>query len=207
MRWEKASDNQLNIIIKYEYDCPLPLLEGAVIEMLNRGLFDRIIAECIHFITKDIKKVEQVHCVGFDDFLQIGRIEVLKALKLFNPKRGKNFMSFVYLKVKSEIIKRIEALEAQKRDSRKVSSYNQQTEDGTEFVEFFSSRINVEKYVINKVLLEQLLNKVNPHQRSVLTLKLKGYTFVEISEILGRGNYKSMHQAYKLALGKMRKGA
>lgn len=208
MNFTNADNNQLDIIIKHEYDCSPSLLEGAVIEMLNRGLFDRIIAECIYYVMKDVKKVEQTHSIGLDDFLQIGRIEVLNALKLFNPSRKKNFMSFVYLKVKSELIKQIEFLEAQKRDNRKVSSYNQETSDGTEFIEFFTDKkLNVEKYVISKVTIEQLLQRVNKHQKQVLLYRMQGYTFKEIAHMLGRGNDRTMHQAYKLAVEKMRKGA
>lgn len=207
MKWHLADNNQLDTIIKHEYDCSPSLLEGAVIEMLNRGLFDRIIADCIHSIFKDVKKTEQIHGVGLEDFLQIGRIEVLNALRKFSPKRNKNFMSFVYLKVKGELINQIVALESQKRDNRKVSSYNKQI-DGTEIMEFFSDRkSNVERYVVNKVLIEQLLERVNEHQKKVIAYWLQGYTFKEISELMGRGTLSTMHQAYTFAIKKMRKGA
>lgn len=208
MNWTIATDKQLLTIVKFDQDCPHSLLSGAVTELLARGLFDRFIADCIHRVTGNIETVQHVHMVGLDDFMQIGRMEVIHALDDYDNTKGKAFTSFAYLKIKHRIIKEMEYLEAQKRDSRKVFSYHNETSEGTEIIELMIDRTNdVERYVINKVTVEQLLKRVNRHQRNVILHRLKGYTFAEISKLLGRGNDRTMFQAYKLGLQKMRKGA
>ncbi|WP_447579912.1 hypothetical protein [Acinetobacter baumannii] len=207
MNFRKASDQQLDVIIKNEYDCSPSLLRGAVLEMLDRGLFDKMIADITHKITCNVKKTEQIHGIGMQDFLQIGRMEVLFSLEKFNPSMKNSFFSFLYLKVRNIIVKTMQHVEYQKRDNRKVSSLNIELDDGTEIIEFINdNKTNVEKYVLNKVMLEQLIKKVNKHQKIVLSYRLQGYQFAEISELLGRGNDRSMYQAYMNAIQKMRKG-
>lgn len=207
MNFKKASDQQLDVIIKNEYDCSPSLLRGAVLEMLDRGLFDRMIADITHKITCNVKKAEQIHGIGMEDFLQIGRMEVLFSLEKFDSTKKTNFLSFLYLKVRNIIAKTMQHVEYQKRDNRKVSSLNIELDDGTEIIEFINdNKTNVEKYVLNKVMLEQLIKKVNKHQKIVLSYRLQGYQFAEISKILGRGNDRSMYQAYMNAIKKMKKG-
>lgn len=207
MRYELATDNQLLTIIKHDKDCPHSLLSGAVLEVLNRGLFDQVIGDCLRRVIKNIKKFEQVHQVSSQDFMQMGRIFVLEALKRFKANKNKSFMSFVFLRVKHEFIKQVIHIEAQKRDNRKVCSYQVQTEQGDEIGDFFPSKVNVETYVVNKVTLEQLLKRVNDHQRKVILYRLQGYTFTEISKLLNRGSLNTMEQAYRYGIEKMRKGA
>jgi RNA polymerase sigma factor (sigma-70 family) len=145
-----------------------------------------------------IEKVEQIHKVSLEDFMQIGRIEVLKALETFESGRC-TFSSYVYMKIKSRVIKELQSLEAEKRDNRKTT--------GTELIQLYADITNVEKYVVNKILVEQLLSNINEHQKTVLFYRLQGYTFKEISALLGRGSFSTMSQAYNLAIKKMRKGA
>lgn len=206
MDWTKASDKQLWTIAKYDPYCPPSLLRGVVIEMLNRGLWDRIINSCIHKQLKDVTQISQVFKLDAEDFYQIGRLAVYQSLDVFDPSRGKPFHQFVYLKVKNKIWTFFEWAQSQKRDARKVVSYHAKAKED-EFETFLPDKVNVERYVINKVTLEQLMKRISPHQKNVLNLRLKGFTFAEIAEILGRGTTSTMSQAYNLAIKKMRKGA
>lgn len=208
MNWSLATNKQLNVIITHEYDCSPELLRGAVLEMLNRGLFDRVISRVVHLITCNVRKTAQIHGYAIEDFLQLGRMEVLAAIEKFDPTKENNFMSFLYMKVKNIVIQKMQYLEAQMRDNRLVESYNIELEDGTEVVEFINdNKTNVEKYVIDKLTVEQLLVRLNPHQRKIILYRMQGYKFEEISEMLGRGSMKSMSQAYRLGIKKMRMGA
>lgn len=202
-----ASNHQLEVIVKYE-NCSTHLLGGAVIEMLNRGLFDRIIGGCIRKIVRGLDKLDQTYGLAYEDLMQIGRIEVIKAIEEYNPRKGKNFVSFAWLKVKSQIIKELTYLEAEKRDTKNTISYNAKTDEGTEILSLFEDKKNnVEKYVVNKVTIEQLLERVNEYQKTVILYRLKGYTFPEIADLLGKKSYKQTHQAYTLGIKKMIKGA
>lgn len=208
MRYEIATDHQLLTIIKHEKDLPSSLLRGAVIEGLNRGLFDSLIADCIRKIFPDLKTTEQKQKMSLEDFMQLGREYTFKALERYNPKRGMNFMSFVHLRVKGEMHKLRQGFMYQKRDASKVVSMNNQTDEGTEYAEFFRDPYtDVEKYVIDKVLAEELLNKVNDYQRQVVLYRLRGYELKEIVNFLGKGTVKTLSVTYKRAIENMRKGA
>jgi RNA polymerase sigma factor (sigma-70 family) len=207
MDYESATNQQLLVIAKHDTTCPRSLLSEVVVEMLNRNLFDRIIPDVIHRVMK-IEVVERIYKISFEDFMQIGRTEIWKAVERFDGTKGKNFFSFAYTVAKHEIIRQIVKIEASKRDTRNDVSYQQETEQGDEYEIFLQDRyVDVERYVVNKVTLEQLLKRVNQHQKAVLYYRLQGYTFHEISQILGRGTFSTMHQAYKFAIEKMRKGA
>lgn len=208
MDFTKAENNQLEVIIKHEYDCPLSLLRGAVSEMLNRSNWDAMINELVRIVVNDMNRSKEVYKMEIADWMQIGRLTIYKALERFNSKKGANFFTFVYRMVKHQFIKELVALQAQKRDTQQTVSYQSETDRGTEFEVFMiDRRQSVERTVINKVLVEQLLNGVNRHQKTVVNYYLQGYNFREISMILGRGNDRNMHQAYKRAIDKMRKGA
>jgi RNA polymerase sigma factor (sigma-70 family) len=207
MDFENATDNQLWTIIKHDNDCPLSLLRGAVIEMLNRNLFDRIILHAALRVIK-IDIVEKLYKMSKDDFLQIGRLEIFKRIQNYQYGKGQTVTSFIYMLVKHEMIKVLDKLEAKKRDNRKDISMESKLEDGKDFGVFLhDQKMNVEKYVINKLTVEDLLQKVNKHQRKVLYYRMQGYEFHEISELMHRGSAGSMSQAYRLALKKLRKEA
>lgn len=205
MDWTKATDTQLLTIAKTDHDCPTTLLSGVVEEMLNRNLFDPLIVSIVNNVMK-IDVVEKLHKVSLEDFLQIGRVEIWKGVKRFKPGHNKAFISFVYMTIKHEFIKQINALEALKRDNRQSISY--QTKELRE-IDFFlkDKKTNVERYVINKVTIEQLIKRVNRHQRNVIDCYMMGYTFEEIASILGRGTFKTINRSFWDAVKKMRKGA
>jgi RNA polymerase sigma factor (sigma-70 family) len=208
MRYELATNDQLWTIIKYDCDyCPLSLLRGAAIEMLNRNLFDKLIIDAIlHVIKVDV--IEKIYKLSMDDLMQIGRLEIFKRIRGFQTGKGQKLTSFIYMLVKHEMIKVLEGLGAKKRDSRKDISIQKKLEDGNDFeVYLYDRKTDVETYVINKLYLEELLKKVNKHQRKVLYYRLQGYEFGEISKILHRGSAASMSQAFRFAIEKMREGA
>lgn len=208
INWTIATDNQLLTIIEHEKDLPSSLLRGAVIEGLNRGLFDSLIADCIRRIFPDLKLTEQMQKMSLEDFMQLGREYAFKALERYNPKRGMNFMSFVHLRVKGEMYKLRQGFQYQKRDANKLVSMNNKTDEGTEYAEFFRDPyIDVEKYVIDKVLAEELLSRVNEHQQKIVMYRLQGYELNEIAEILGRGTASTISGSFYRAIENMRKGA
>jgi RNA polymerase sigma factor (sigma-70 family) len=208
MRYELATDDQLWTIVKYDYkNCPPSLLRGAALELLNRNLFDRLIRGVIQKTVR-YKYTEKRCGIGLEDLLQIGRLKIYKVINQYNPKRGTSLTSFLYLAIKSEFQKVLITANTEKRDNSKETSYQNKMEEGKEYeVFFYDKAVNVEKYVINKVTLEQMLKGLNQHRRTVVYYYMQGYTFEEISKILGRGTRATMHQAYKLAIEAMRKGA
>jgi DNA-directed RNA polymerase specialized sigma subunit len=109
---------------------------------------------------------------------------------------------------KQSAMRIMESIQTQKRDTRHVLSYQAEDKEEEDFENLLEDKkTSVEQYVVKKVLLEQLLSKVNNHQRNVVYLYLQGYTFREKAELLGRGSDNSMSQAYNSAIRRMRKGA
>jgi RNA polymerase sigma factor (sigma-70 family) len=207
MDFTKATKTQLETIIKYEFTCSHSLLVGAVNELLNRNSFDALIAKAIRLVVH-VPTFEVKQKINMDDLLQVGRMTVFKVMKRFNAAKSNSLLTFLFVTVKQEIIRVVQSAEASIRDGRKTVSHQKETATGEEIGFFFKDpKVNVEKFVVNKVTIEQLLSRVNPHQRRVVIYRLQGYKFDEIAKILGRGTVKSIHASYHDAIGKMKKGA
>lgn len=207
MRVHLATNKQLEAITKYDSDCPPSLLGEVVEEMLNRNLFDRMINTCARMVFGSFKRMNEVHSMELEDFLQIGRTSVYEATKRYEPGKGKTFSSFVYMVIKQDISKCIQFLEREKRDTRNEFR-DIETKEGLNILNLMPSRINIEKYVINKVTVEKMLKKLSKKQRQIVDLWLQGFIFEEIAEILGsKGNGRSANKTYNDALKKMKRGA
>lgn len=207
MRLDKATNAQLTAITKHDPDVPPSLLREVVDEMLNRNLFDGIIIRCFHIVFGSIKRMNEVHSMELEDFLQIGRTVVFQRVSTYKPGKGKSFSSFVFMAIKHKFIQHMQFLEAEKRDQRNEFSYND-TEEGLEIINILPSHTNVEKQVINKITVEKMLGKLSKRQRQIVMLSLRGYIFEEIAEMLGsKGNGKSANKTYHDAIKKMRRGA
>lgn len=207
MKIHLATNKQLEFIVKHDSDCSSSLLREVVEEMLNRNLFDSMINRCFQVVFGSIKRINELYKMDLEDFLQIGRTCIFEAINRFKSGRGKAFSSFAFMVVKHKFCKYIAFLEAEKRDQRNEFSWND-TEEGLDLMDIMPSYINIEKYVINKVTVEKMLNKLSERQRQIADLWLQGYIFEEIAEILGsKGNGKSANKIFHDALKKMRKEA
>ncbi|MCK1982207.1 MULTISPECIES: sigma-70 family RNA polymerase sigma factor [Peribacillus] len=202
----KATDEQLETITKHDPDCPPSLLRKVVEEMLNRNLFDRVINSCIQGIV-NVERMKNIYKLDIEDFMQMGRMEIFRAVDRFETGRGMTFSSFIFMVVKHEFGKFITILTAKKRDLCNEFSYHAETSSETELIDFFTANTNVEKYVINKMMIELLIERVTDRQKEVIMLKLEGYNDVEIGEILGGISHQAVGQSYTRAVNNMRKGA
>ncbi|MGE7650510.1 sigma-70 family RNA polymerase sigma factor [Peribacillus frigoritolerans] len=205
--FSKATNEQLETITKHDPNCPIPLLRKVVEEMLNRNLFDRVIVSCFKSAVGNIERMKEVYKLDMEDFLQIGRMEIFRAVDRFDADRGMTFSSFIFMVVNHEFGKFITILTAKKRDLCNEFSYHAETNSETELIDFFTANTNVEKYVINKIMIELLIERVTKHQKEVILLKLEGYNDVEIGERLGGISHQAVGQAYTRAVNNMRKGA
>ncbi|MGE7880357.1 sigma-70 family RNA polymerase sigma factor [Peribacillus muralis] len=207
MKMYLATDTQLEEITKHDHDCPPSPLGEVVEEMLNRNLFDRMITHCCKMVFGSFNRMKELHSMELEDFLQIGRTAVFKAVKMFEPGKGKSFSSFVHMFIKQRIVECIKFLERERRDQRNEFR-DIETEEGLNILDLMPSRTNVEKFVINKIMIEDFLNQLTERQRQVMELYLKDHNFEEIAEILGRkGKGRSLNKTYNDAMKKLRKGA
>lgn len=202
-RFDLATNKQLMTILRFDNTIPTPLLDGLVNEALRRGLFDKPIISVINYIFKGINKGLSM---DFDDLMQIGRIGVCKAVSRFET--GKcSFFTFAYLRIKSEICHELQRATAKKRGYNKTLSTETEVGETATLMTYLPDKVNVEEYVIRKVLLEERMKMLSKHQRAVVELRSQGYKFCEIAEILGKTSIsadRSLSATYGLAIKRMR---
>ena len=113
-----------------------------------------------------------------EDYLQAGRIGLWKALKNFNPAKGKVLSTYAWNPIRWEIIKEIKLMK-KKKDHVDISA------------------ANVPAY-IEKEKFWEYLPPLTEEEREVLDLRLMEYRFHEICNKLGKSsNYikKLFHSA------------
>lgn len=207
MDYTKATNEQLETITRYDLDCSPSLLRGVVEEMLNRNMFDRVIVDCFHKVIGSIEWMNDAYKLDMEDFLQIGRMMIFKSVNRFEQGKGMSFTSFIFLRVQQEFSRTVDFLKSKKRDCNNDLSYNAESSEGEQYISFLPCSVNVEKYVINKLTVEEMLEEINEHQKKILFLRMEGYTFKEIGDKLGGVSHQAIIQSYQRAINKMRKGA
>jgi RNA polymerase sigma factor (sigma-70 family) len=184
MRWELATDKQLRMIAQYDIDCSPSLLKGVAIEMIKRRLWDGIIlyaAKKIYFNVKETYTYKLQ--MTYEEFIHVAHIEILKVVEKFQPGR-RNFKSYVIMCLMTHFKKIIRDAEAMKR----IANLRAEDVDGLEPKmqdKIFQSPVNVEKYVIDKITLEERLKPLSEVERKALYLSAMGYTQYEIAEMFG----------------------
>jgi RNA polymerase sigma factor (sigma-70 family) len=181
MRYELATNEQLWTILRTDIDCPLPLMEGAFYEALDRGLIRQFIKSVLRkrMIKAETKQKLHVH---YEDLLQIGYEAAVKALKEYEPSKG-TFTNLLFIKIHQAYGMLLKTLKAQKRDGDETS-YQELMNDDTRTYEnlLYCRKMSVEKTVIQKLELEEKLSRCKPIQRETFERFMLGYTLTEIAE-------------------------
>jgi RNA polymerase sigma factor (sigma-70 family) len=184
MDYSLATDEQLKTIVQSDKDCPSSLLEGVAIEMIKRELWKGYIFYAAKQSFFDIKAtILYTLQMSIEEFIHINHIEILNIAKKFQP--GKiSFKSYVILCLSTRCKQLKRDAEAVKRKANlyteEVSTLDPKLQD-----RIFRSPVNVEKYVIDKITLENYLSQLNEIERKALYLEAMGYTQFEIAEQLG----------------------
>jgi RNA polymerase sigma factor (sigma-70 family) len=182
MNFTLATNEQLWNIMKYDKECPLSLLEGIFREAVDRGMIQQSI---IHVIkVKGIKpETNKEFGITYDDFIQIGYEGALKALREFQPGRGK-FTDVLFHMISQAIGQFFVVQRAQKRKGNLVSYQNFLSNKSEETMEIYllDRKMNVEKTVLTKIALEEKLKKLSDVQRETFKRYFVGYTLPEIAE-------------------------
>lgn len=133
-------------------------------------------------------------------FLRINGLEIeeyydLAAIGLCNAainyrETDELFSTYAYICMKNVILNEIRRQNGVKKvPERLISSYNVPVSDCTdgeiEILDTFKSNFNVEKYVLDRIILEKLMDKLSGKYKNTLILSLKGYNNTEIGDILG----------------------
>ena len=199
MNWEKATDEQLKVIIEDDGGVPPRLLAGVYEEVVRRNLYEGYFYSMLtkRFIT--LRYAVRCLKTPFEDLLQIFYIAGFQALKKFKP--GKNAFLTFWARFAEMEIKTI------KRDSntQKRSAYVVSVDAEDVYWEL-PSDMNVEKTVVNRITVEELLSILSVEERAIVLMRNEDYTFVEIGRQMGYAR-DTIRMKYNKALAKMRKGA
>jgi RNA polymerase sigma factor (sigma-70 family) len=184
MDYSLADDKQLKTIVQSDKDCPPSLLEGVAIEMIKRNLWSGYIfyaaQQVFHNVQTTILYTLQM---SEEEFEHVSHIEIVKMVEKYQP--GKiSFKSYVILCLISYYRQLLRNAKAVKRKANlfteEVSTLDPKLQD-----RMFRSPVNVEKYVIDKITIEDYLSRLNEKERKALYLEAAGYTQFEIAEQLG----------------------
>jgi RNA polymerase sigma factor (sigma-70 family) len=187
MDYSLASDKQLRMIAQYDPDCSPSLLEGLAIEMIRRRLWDGIIMYAAKQTYYNVRETLTTKLqMNEEEFIHIAHIHIIKMVERFQPGR-RNFKSYIIMCLISYFKHLRRDAEALKR---KANLYTENVDglDPKLQESMFQSPVNVEKYVIDKITLEEYLKPLREVERQALYLEAMGYTQFEIAEKLGFAN-------------------
>lgn len=202
MKWELATKEQLQAIMIHDKECPIHHLEAAFIESVNRGFFKGFIIHILKKRFKTLKNAEFYMKMPLDDILQYCHLRAVMGMEGFK-KNGENFSTYMYTSISSGITEHQRKLEQLKRQGIETSIDRTIADEGETFHWYLvDHETNVEKFVIDKVMLEEKLSVLSQVQREAFMLFFKGYNSTEISEILNI-NKNTINTRLKLAKKKL----
>lgn len=179
MDYSKATNNQLWTILRSEIDCPLPLMEGAFLEALDRGLIRQYIKSTIKKIGISEETRYKLHA-DYEDLIQIGYMAALKAMEGYDSSKG-TFINLLHIKIFQAYGMMFKASNVQKRKGEEISYHTEIDDASTLEIFLVDYRKNVEKTVIQKMELEEKLNRCKPTEREVFERYMLGYSLKEIA--------------------------
>ena len=121
-----------------------------------------------------------------DDFIQAGRIGLWKPIEKFCESRGTKFSPYAWNPIRWEIMKEIRSAMKHKQ-----VSLNLDDED------------NLGEYLSPESFWELVPSSLTEDERAVITLRLEGHNFKDISEKLDR-NRSSVKKVFNSAIKKIR---
>ena len=121
-----------------------------------------------------------------DDFIQAGRIGLWKAIEKFCESRGTKFSPYAWNPIRWEIMKEIRSAMKHKH-----VSLNLDDED------------KLGEYLSPESFWELVPSSLTEDERAVITLRLEGHNFKDISEKLDR-NRSSVKKVFNSAIKKIR---
>lgn len=204
MNWTKATNEQLQVITDHDHECPSSLLEGVALEMVKRHLWDSIIIYAgkqayrnLNYTLKYGLKMDR------SELIHIGHIEIMRVVKYF--KTGmRTFKTYVImcLIAKFKKLKRDNEAEIRRANigTKEVDRLDEKVTSN-----LFRSPVNVERAVINKIMLEESIGCLRAVERRAIALDLLGYSQYEIASLLGYKSVTHGNTLLKRAYAKLRK--
>jgi hypothetical protein len=185
MNYTKATNKQLDAIFTHDNDCPNELLLGLVEEMMRRRLFDGMIVHVVQGLMRSYNK---------EEVIQLCHVRIYQMVKNF--KQGNlPFKRMTFLCIERTIKNLITHMNTQKY---KLNEFALQNE-----IPVIKDMSNVEKTVIQKIVLEEQLNKLTAKERYIIDKFLKGYSIRYQAKHFFHKDPKAVEYHFKKALKKM----
>lgn len=141
------------------------------------------------------------HIIELDELQSIAFLGLVKAGKTFNKNLKFAFSTYAYNCIRNEIVHYI-----QNNIKNSNQSLDTQIADNLDLQHTIASDVNIEIDLVNKELINNLFRSINllkyPY-KDILTMKLKGYTFIQISNLL-KINLSQVNQNYHKAINMLR---
>lgn len=147
-----------------------------------------------------------------EDIVQEGMIGLYKAIKGYNNAKNTTFKTFATMCIKHQIQSAIKVANAKKNsplsNSVSLQSFSENSDDDDFLPANLIFQVSPDEKVINKEdyrnLLENIKKMLSEKELQVLKYYLKGYTYKEISNILGTSE-KSIDNSLSRIKSKLKK--
>ena len=147
-----------------------------------------------------------------EDIVQEGMIGLYKAIKGYDKKKNASFKTFATMCIKHQIQSAIKVANAKKNsplsNSVSLQSFSENSDDDDFLPANLIFQVSPDEKVINKEdyrnLLENIKKMLSEKELQVLKYYLKGYTYKEISNILGTSE-KSIDNSLSRIKSKLKK--
>lgn len=147
-----------------------------------------------------------------EDIVQEGMIGLYKALKGYDKKKNASFKTFATMCIKHQIQSAIKVANAKKNsplsNSVSLQSFSENSDDDDFLPVNLIFQVSPDEKIINKEdyrnLLENIKKMLSEKELQVLKYYLKGYTYKEISNILGTSE-KSIDNSLSRIKSKIKK--
>jgi len=184
MDWTKATNEQLMVIANDDKDCPPSLLRELAVEMITRKMWDSIICYAGKQAYRNLNyTLEHGLKMAYEEFIHIGHIEIMRVVDKFQTGM-RTFKTYVIMCLIAKFKKMKRDAEAEKRvaniGTKDVDRLDEKVRD-----KIFQSPVNVEKQVIDKVMIESAWNVLREVEKKAILLEQQGYEQYEIAEMLG----------------------
>ena len=147
-----------------------------------------------------------------EDIVQEGMIGLYKAIKGYDKKKNASFKTFATMCIKHQIQSAIKVANAKKNsplsNSVSLQSFSENSDDDDFLPVNLIFQVSPDEKIINKEdyrnLLENIKKMLSEKELQVLKYYLKGYTYKEISNILGTSE-KSIDNSLSRIKSKLKK--
>jgi RNA polymerase sigma factor (sigma-70 family) len=183
LRYDLATNQQLQTIVKSDFNCPSSLLGKVTEEMIKRNLFNGLIVKMLNQRFSSLPMACEILSCEKEDLIQEGNTEIWKSVTKF--KQGKSsFAYYCSIHLLSLFRDMEKAIKSGKREVV-LSSCSIHTPIGEDLTieDVLVYGKNTENIVINKISLEEKLSVLNEKEKTTISLYAKGYCMDEIAEI------------------------